>query len=59
MSIDSIIDFANSSATPEHYRPAPEKVLKGDPAQSVTNHYSSPCNQFHAGVWEGEPGQWT
>ena len=59
MSIDSIIDFANSSATPEHYRPAPEKVLKGDPAQSVTNHYSSPCNQFHAGVWEGEPGQWS
>ena len=59
MSIDSIIDFANSSATPEHYRPAPEKILKGDPAQSVTNHYSSPCNQFHAGVWEGEPGQWT
>lgn len=59
MSIDSIIDFANSSATPEHYRPAPEKVLKGDPAQSVTNHYSSPCNQVHAGVWEGEPGQWT
>ena len=59
MSIDRIIDFANSSATPEHYRPAPEKVLKGDPAQSVTNHYSSPCNQFHAGVWEGEPGQWT
>ena len=59
MSIDSIIDFANSSATPEHYRTAPEKVLKGDPAQSVTNHYSSPCNQFHAGVWEGEPGQWT
>lgn len=59
MSIDSIIDFAHSSATPEHYRPAPEKVLKGDPAQSVTNHYSSPCSQFHAGVWEGEPGQWT
>lgn len=59
MSIDSIIDFANSSATPEHYRPAPEKILKGDPAQSVTNHYSSPCSQFHAGVWEGEPGQWT
>ena len=59
MSIDSIIDFANSSSTPEHYRPTPEKVLKGDPAQSVTNHYSSPCNQFHAGLWEGEPGQWT
>jgi len=59
MNINTIVDFAQSSATAEHYRPAPEKILKGDPAQSVTNHYSSPCNQFHAGVWEGEPGQWT
>ena len=59
MSIDSIIDFANSSATPEHYRPAPEKVLKGDPAQSVRNHYGSPCGQFNVGIWEGAVGQWT
>ena len=28
MNIDQIVDFAQSNATPEHYRPAPEKVLK-------------------------------
>ena len=46
MNIDQIVDFAQSSAAPEHYRPAPEKVLKGDPAQSVTNHYASPCGNL-------------
>ena len=59
MNIEKIVDFATATTAPEHYRPAAEKVLKGDPEQSVRNHYSSPCNQFHAGVWEGEPGQWT
>lgn len=59
MHIDKIVDFAHSSAAAEHYRPAPEKVLKGDPAQSVSNHYGSPCGQFNVGVWEGAVGQWT
>ena len=59
MHIDQILDFAQSSAAAEHYRPAPEKVLKGDPAQSVTNHYGSPCGQFNVGIWEGAVGQWT
>lgn len=58
MNIATIVDFAHSNAAPEHYRPAPEKVLKGDPAQSVTNHYSSPCGQFNTGIWEGAIGQW-
>jgi uncharacterized cupin superfamily protein len=59
MNIATIIDFAQSRATAEHYRPAREKVLKGDPAQSVINHYGSPCGQFNAGIWEGAVGQWT
>ena len=41
------------------YSPAPEKILKGDPKQSVRNHYGSPCGQFNAGIWEGAVGQWT
>ncbi|MNP02013.1 hypothetical protein D3C76_938480 [compost metagenome] len=59
MKIDQIVDFAQATTAAEHYRPAPEKILKGDPAQSVRNHYASPCGQFNAGIWEGEPGQWT
>lgn len=35
------------------------EILKGEPDQAVYNHYTSPCGQFAAGVWEGEVGQWT
>ena len=59
MNIDQIIDFAEAQTAAEHYRPVPEKILKGEPAQSVRNHYGSPCGQFNVGIWEGAPGQWT
>ena len=59
MDIHSIVDFAQTSSETEHYRPAPHKVLKGDPEQQLRNHYASACGQFNAGVWEGEVGQWT
>ncbi|MBL4609502.1 MAG: cupin domain-containing protein [Pseudomonas sp.] len=58
MSIEQIVDFATAPTEPEHYRPAPEKVRDGDPAQSVRNHYSSPCGQFSTGTWECVPGHW-
>ncbi|PYC23942.1 cupin domain-containing protein [Pseudomonas mosselii] len=58
MSIASIVDFAQVLTEAERYRPAAEKILKGEPDQAVYNHYSSPCGQFAAGVWEGEVGQW-
>lgn len=59
MTIEQILDFAQASTAAEHYRPAPEKILKGDPEQSARNHYGSPCGQFNAGIWEGAVGQWT
>ncbi|MFJ4144404.1 cupin domain-containing protein [Pseudomonas sp. NPDC089734] len=58
MGIESIVDFSETRTTAEHYRPAPEKIFKGDPLQTVYNHYNSPCGQMNAGVWEGETGQW-
>ncbi|WP_339845578.1 cupin domain-containing protein [uncultured Halopseudomonas sp.] len=58
MPINNIIDFATAPTEAEHYRPAPEKVRSGDPAQSVCNHYSSPCGQFSSGTWECVPGHW-
>jgi uncharacterized cupin superfamily protein len=58
MNIDKIVDFAQTTTAPEHYRPAAEKILKGDPAQSVISQYGSPCGQFNVGIWEGAVGQW-
>lgn len=59
MNIQQIVDFAHSTGSAESYRPAAEKILKGDPQQQVRNHYASPCGQFNTGIWEGEVGQWT
>ncbi|MBC3373287.1 cupin domain-containing protein [Pseudomonas sp. SWRI92] len=59
MSIQDIVDFSQANTTADRYRPDPAKVLKGDPEQTVFNHYNSPCGQMNAGVWEGAVGQWT
>jgi uncharacterized cupin superfamily protein len=59
MNIEKIVDFATTTPAPEYYRPAAEKILKGNPEQSVRNHYASPCAQFNAGIWEGAIGHWT
>ena len=53
MSIETIVDFNTANTEAERFRPAPEKVLKGDPEQVIHNHYDSPCGQMNAGVWEG------
>ena len=58
MSIESIVDFSEATTAAERFAPAAEKVLKGEPNQTVYNHYNSPCGQLNAGVWEGEIGQW-
>jgi uncharacterized cupin superfamily protein len=58
MSIQSVVDFSEATTPAERFKPAAEKILKGDPEQTVYNHYNSPCGQMSAGVWEGEVGQW-
>ncbi len=58
MSIQDIIDFAEVHTEGVHYLPDPEKLISGEPELAVYNHYSSPCGQFSAGVWEGSPGLW-
>ena len=42
----------------ESTRPAVERLLEGDPAQSIWNVYSDPSKQFHAGKWSSGIGSW-
>lgn len=58
MKIDRIVDFATATTEAESYLPAAEKIVAGEPQQSVRNHYASPCGQFNAGEWSGEVGCW-
>jgi uncharacterized cupin superfamily protein len=56
-SIADIVCFATDPAEVSTERPAPEKVVSGDPIQTVRNYYTDPSGRFSAGIWEGEPGR--
>jgi len=54
----TIVDFAGHAVPAEESRPAPERLVAGDPVQRTWNHYSDPTGQFHGGIWQGEAGAW-
>jgi uncharacterized cupin superfamily protein len=45
-------------AEPTEYFLPPEKLIDGNPKQSVWNHYSDAAQQFHAGIWHSQIGKW-
>ncbi|MCU7996853.1 cupin domain-containing protein [Shewanella sp. SM101] len=58
VSINAIIRFAAAQTPVETYQLPTEKLLAGNPTQGLENHYSSPCDQFHSGIWQSESGAW-
>lgn len=46
------------STTPEEYFLPPEKLVSGNPKQTVWTHYTDPSRQFFVGIWRSEPGKW-
>ncbi len=53
-----IVSFDGPAPAPERTLPPAERIVSGRPAQTSWNHYSDPTGQFHAGIWQGEPGAW-
>jgi uncharacterized cupin superfamily protein len=50
------LDGAEPAA--EDYFLAPEKLIRGNPKQTVWMHYTDPSGQFMVGLWRSEPGLW-
>lgn len=53
----------DNSSTPadtkaEEYFLAPEKLIAGNPKQTLWLQYTDPSRQFMAGIWRSEPGKW-
>ncbi len=48
----------DEAVPPEEYRLPAEKLLSGNPLQTVWMHYSDPTRQFFVGIWRSEPGKW-
>lgn len=43
---------------PQHYLVAPEKLVSGNPRQTVWVEYQDPTSQFCVGIWASEVGEW-
>ncbi|WGS54368.1 cupin domain-containing protein [Paraburkholderia sp. D15] len=59
MSISNIVDFSLPARESVEYMPKPEAILAGTPLQQVHAHFTSPCGQLAAGLWEGACGTWS
>lgn len=53
-----ILKLPIASAEPDSYFLAPEKLLSGNPRQTVRMHYTDPTAQFLVGEWHSEVGMW-
>jgi uncharacterized protein len=53
-----IIDFSTATVVAEDSRPAPDRLIAGNPVQSVRNLFTDSTGQFFVGIWSSTPGSW-
>ena len=56
--IPMLLDFRSAAPDVSTSTPAPERLLAGNPQQTVRNYFSDTTGQFFAGTWESSPGRW-
>ena len=47
-----------TTVLPEEYFLAPEKLLEGNPRQTIWMHYTDNTGKFMVGIWRSEVGKW-
>jgi uncharacterized protein len=58
VSIVAIRRFDTGHVAAQEYFLPGEKLLAGNPKQSVWNHYGDTSEKFFAGLWHSEIGKW-
>lgn len=53
----SIVSFSQP-LTPDRSVPAPDRLIAGNPEQSVANYFTDASAQFFAGRWSSTRGTW-
>lgn len=53
-----VVDWQPGGVPEEASRPAPDRLLGGDPVHTVRNVYADPSGRFFAGVWSSTAGRW-
>ena len=56
--VQPLIELNNREVEPEEYFLDAEKLISGNPRQSVWNHYTDPTGKYFSGFWESEVGKW-
>ena len=54
----SIYKFNTAGVPVEEYFLPAEKLLEGNPKQSIWQHYTDASGQFSTGIWQSEKGKW-
>lgn len=52
-----IIDFSSPLAG-DSSSPDADRLVAGDPRQTVANYFSDTTGQFHSGIWSSTRGKW-
>ena len=53
-----ILKFSASEAPAEEYFLPAEKLISGNPLQTIWQHYTDPSAKFLTGIWQSEVGKW-
>jgi uncharacterized protein len=53
---ERLVFLGPQTATPEESRPAPERVISGDPVHTTWNHEER--DGLWCGIWRSTPGKW-
>lgn len=53
-----ILKFSASDAPAEEYFLPAEKLVKGNPKQTIWQYYTDPSAKFLTGIWQSEVGKW-
>lgn len=53
-----ILKFSVSDAPAEEYFLPVEKLISGNPKQTLWQHYIDPSAKFLTGIWQSEVGKW-
>ena len=53
-----LLKLNDREAELEEYYLDSEKLISGNPRQSVWNHYTDPTGKYFAGFWQSEVGKW-
>lgn len=56
--IPPVIALTDAGPAAESYSPAADRILSGNPVQTVSNRFSSTDGRFNCGIWTGAVGSW-